>query len=284
MLEFWVLIAAILVDAVLCVILGTLRLYARTSRRSGAPADPLGADLDEADKKGRRHFLARLVFVPAALGLFSLFAYSSWRLGLFDGVVEGTPLWTVALVVVMGLTSLLSSATLGQIIALSGNRRTPGREPYAPDSEAAWTPEAPVWQHSEELRRETAEQELTGSGTPARTRRGGCQGILRGLALLSLIGFLLLAMPFLGVVYLNLIKQREYLKSLYPVLLFSLFVGLLLFLLAVAGAKKQRRRGRGQRRPGVDYLWDKIVEEPPVPAEIPDWVRQLAPPEVGRGM
>jgi hypothetical protein len=284
MLKFWVLIAAILADAVLCVILGTLRLYARTSRRPDAPADPLDADPDEVDRKGRRRFLARLVVVPAALGLFSLFAYSSWRLGLFDGAAEGTPLWTVALVAVMGLTSLLSSAILGQIIALSGNRRNPERKGYVPDSEAAWTPEAPVWQHSEDLQLEAVEQVRTGSGTPARPRQGGCQGILRGLALLSLIGFLLLSMPFLGVVYLNLIEQREHLKSLYPVLVFSLFLGLLLFLLAVAGAKKQRRRGRGQRRPGVDYLWDKIVEEPPVPAEIPDWVRQLAPPEVGREM
>jgi hypothetical protein len=66
------------------------------------------------------------------------------------------------------------------------------------------------------------------------------------------------------------------------------FLGLLplfmivLALLVIVITRMRDRRGHGQRRPGVDYLWDKVVEEPPVPAEIPDWVRQLAPPKMGR--
>jgi hypothetical protein len=59
-------------------------------------------------------------------------------------------------------------------------------------------------------------------------------------------------------------------------------LGLVLVLVLLRGRK--RRRGRGQRRPGVDYLWDKVVEAPPVPGDLPDWVRQLAPPEVERDL
>jgi len=52
------------------------------------------------------------------------------------------------------------------------------------------------------------------------------------------------------------------------------------YTLRLAALYRERRLRHGQRRPGVDYLWDQEVADVPVPADIPDWMWELAPQEV----
>jgi hypothetical protein len=204
-----------------------------------------------------------------------------WQFGLFDDSVGVSLVWGISIVVAVVIASILLAAILGQMLMSTGLRSSQDQEPVSWEVEESWSSkETPLWRHSDEL-----DPEQVRDSTPFVHRTADRLSVVWRLAILFvvLLGFFVCS-------YLDSKLPDEFrieflealgLKGLLGLLpLFIIVLGL--FIILIAG--RRNRHQRGQRRPGVDYLWDKVVEEPPVPADIPDWVRQLAPPEVGRGM
>lgn len=280
--KFWLLIATILVNAILSIVFGILWIRAKSLQRFGTPSDPFAEDSYAIAERDRRNFQARGFAILVFLGALVLSLYGLWQFGLFDDLAGVSLTLAIQIVVAVVAASILLAAIVGQIVMSTGMRSSQDQMPVSWETgESETTEEAPLWLQSDDLDREQVRD-----STPFVYRTAGHPGVAWRVAipLVVLLGFFVCL--YLGSKLPDELTRIEFLeipglKEIF-VLLPLLIIVFGSFILLIT--RRRGRRQRGQRRPGVDYLWDKIVEEPPVPAEIPDWVQQLAPPEVGRGM
>ena len=279
MSKFWILIAAILVDAILCIAFGVLWVRAKSLRRFDASLDPFGDDSYVIAERDRKNFYARGLAALAFIGVLVLSLCGLWQFGLFDDLAGVSLAWAISIVAAVVIASILLAAIVRQVLTSTGLRSRQDQEPVSWEGKGSESAEeTPLW-HSDDL-----EHEQVRDNAPFAHRTVDRLNVVWRLAILSvvLLGFFVCS-------YLDSKLPDEFRIEFLEVLGLKGLLGLLPFFIIVFGlfillmARRRKRRGRGQRRPGIDYLWDRVVEEPPVPAEIPDWVRQLAPPEVGQG-
>jgi hypothetical protein len=99
---FWLLIAVILVDAVLCIVLGILWIRVKSMQRFGVPSDSFADDSYTVAERDGKNFQARGLAILIFIGVLVLSLCGLWQFGLFDDlagvslalVIQGeAPLW-----------------------------------------------------------------------------------------------------------------------------------------------------------------------------------------------